>query len=216
MGYYIGKNGEKISTTEYNERVLKPFVKAKAVPRVASGGDAGTGKTSVPKQPKLTATQADSIAGFENTKGAAQVALNLLALGTSSGPISGRTLAFKKLFGAQDENQLKLEQTLAKLKADFMKAISGAAVSESEATRLAKFLPSITDQENVIKTKLNTLISESDRTKKNLLGVIGGGTTSTGLPRNAILQSPTGQYFDSSDLSDDEYQQALNDGFRPK
>ena len=102
----------------------------------------------------------------------AHEALGLLQQGVKTG-ISGALLQGEKIFGVQDPNQLKMESTLGELRADFMKAISGAAVSKSEVKRLSTFLPSITDQETVIESKLNTLISETQRTKSTLLSTLG-------------------------------------------
>lgn len=122
---------------------------------------------------KLTATQVDTISGFESTTQGAQEALTLLGKGVKTGPIEGTALQAKKITGQQNPDQLKLEQKLAKIKADFMKSISGAAVSESEAKRLSAFLPTIYDQESVIKSKLESLISESQRTKGIYLDTLG-------------------------------------------
>lgn len=182
----------------YNDSVEEALVKAQGPAGVAynmalyGGGGTGTGFVDGAGQPlKLTAGQTDAIAGLNTTIGAANAALQLLASGVSTGPIAGRTLGIKKLFGVSDASQMQLEQLLGKLKADFFKAISGAAVSEAEVQRLSAFLPSITDQESVIKSKLNTLIQETNRTKATLLQTIGGtetggtsgtsGTTSSGL-----------------------------------
>lgn len=169
---------------------------------------------------KLTATQVDTIAGYDNTLRSATEAIALLDSiedAPQTGPLAGLLLQGSKFTGNQsDTPQLQLEQKLAKIKADFMKAISGAAVSESEAKRLAKFLPDIYDQEVVLKSKLQNLIKESEAGKKTFLSTLGatGGSTNEGIVRNQRLQSPSGQVFDASDLSDEEYAQALADGYR--
>lgn len=126
---------------------------------------------------KLTATQVDTISGFDNTKISSQEALALLAKGVETGPVAGRTLQAKKLAGTQDPDQLKLEQNLQKIKSDFMKAISGAAVSESEVKRLSKFLPDITDQESVLKSKLDSLVYESQKFKDTYMRNLGAVQT---------------------------------------
>ena len=132
---------------------------------------------------KASAGQLDALAGFDSTVGAAGEALALLDGGASTGPIASKLLGAAKFFGTAKESQMVLEQLLGKLKADFMKALSGAAVSEQEAVRLAKFLPDISDQESVIRSKLNTLIAETGRTKQNLLSTLqsqGGGQSGGG------------------------------------
>lgn len=143
---------------------------------------------------KYTATQIDTLNGFEATLSGATKALDLLNLGTQTGPISGRTLQAKKMFGGADPNQVKLEQGLSKLKADFMKTISGAAVSESEATRLAKFLPEITDQEDIMKSKLENLLSEAARNKSSFLRILG---SSGGM--GTIVVGPDGNEYEIID-----------------
>ena len=152
---------------------------------VGSGGGAGvttptTGLVDANGKPiKLSAAQVDTLSGFDTTVSAANSALQLLETGVQTGPIAGNMLQFQKFLGEDysgkiDENQLKLEQLMSKIRADFMKAISGAAVSESEVQRLSAFLPSITDQEGVIKSKLGTLIDETNRAKQNLISTLGG------------------------------------------
>lgn len=150
--------------------INKGLTPAQAQPKGTGGGGAGT----EPKPLKLTASQVDTLSSFDTTAQAATEALGLLSKGISTGPLAGRLLQGAKVLGMQDAEQLKLEQMLGKIKADFMKALSGAAVAEPEAKRLAQFLPSITDQESVIQSKLNTLISETHRAKSNLLNTLGG------------------------------------------
>lgn len=147
------------------------------------GGSYDQFKNSGAAGTKASATQLDSLAGFDSTVGAAGEALSLLDGGASTGPIASKLLGAAKFFGTANEKQMVLEQLIGKLKADFMKALSGAAVSEQEAVRLSKFLPDISDQESVIRSKLNTLIAETGRTKQNLLSTLqsqGGGQSNGG------------------------------------
>lgn len=168
------ENGEKRTYGEW----------ANPVPKSSGGGGGGT--TSVTgtnaitdasgKPIKLTAGQVDTVSGFSNTLSSAQNALRLLAGGVQTGPIQATMLQGAKLINKADTNQLQLEQMLGKLKADFMKSLSGAAVSDAEVIRLSKFLPDIYDQENVITSKLNNLISETNTARSNYLGTIGAVT----------------------------------------
>lgn len=140
---------------------------------------------------KLTATQVDSLAGFDNTLGGAQKAQALLAKGVKTGPWESAKLSAAKLFDKASPDQLDMEQTLAKIKADFMKSISGAAVSESEAKRLAKFLPEFGDQEGVITAKLKNLIEESNKSKTNFLKTLGAVEA-----RGNIVVGPDGNEYE--------------------
>ena len=147
----------------------------------SSGGTSNGIVDSNGKPIKLTATQVDSLVGFDNTLAGAQKAQDLLEQGVKTGPLQNLKLQGAKVLDRADENQLDMEQTLSKMKADFMKSISGAAVSESEAKRLAKFLPELGDQESVIKSKLKNLIEESNKSKANYLKTLGvsGGLGNT-------------------------------------
>lgn len=146
-------------------------------------GEEGTGGgvlvDSSGKPIKLTAGQVDTLSGLDTTIGLATDALALLRKGVKTGPIQGRLLSIGKFFGTANPDKLKLEQMVSKLKADFFKAISGAAVSEAEVTRLSKFLPSMTDQEQVFDSKLNTLIQETKRAKKNFEDRLGAAAPVT-------------------------------------
>lgn len=151
-------------------------------PQMVFGGKAAAGGGGTPsnglvdstgKPISLTATQVDTLSGYDNTTQASQEAISLIDKGVSTGPFAGNFLQAAKLIGNADEDQLRLEQLLGKIKADFMKALSGAAVSEQEQVRLSKFLPDITDQETVIKSKLNTLIEEVNRSRTNYLKALG-------------------------------------------
>lgn len=149
-----------------------------AVPKEEGGGTNGDGQIvdASGKPIKLTASQIDTLSGFKTTIGAATDAIAILDTGISTGPIAGRTFGFKKATGFVDPETLRYEQIIEKVKADFFKAISGAAVSDKEVVRLTKFLPSLTDQENVAKSKLETLISEVKRAQTNYTETLGAVT----------------------------------------
>jgi len=128
---------------------------------------------------KLTATQVDTVSGFDNTVRSANEALTILAKGVKTGPVAGAGLQANKYMDAADPDQLKLEQTLSQIKASYMKALSGAAVSEQEVKRLAKFLPDIYDQEGVLKSKLETLLNDSSQKKTGFLSTLGAAGSSS-------------------------------------
>lgn len=165
--------GRKVLINSQTGETIRDF--GGAVP----GGGSPGGITDPSGKPlKLTASQTESLSSYDTTMGAAQSALALLDQGVQTGPVAGRTLQAKKFIGRADSKQLELEQILGKIKADFFKAVSGAAVSEQEVKRLSKFLPDITDQESVIRSKLNTLSNELSRSKSNLLRTLGASEQS--------------------------------------
>lgn len=142
---------------------------------------------------KLLAGQVDTIANYDNTLNAATRALALLDEGVSTGPVSNLLLQGKKFAGYGNEKQLQMEQLLGKLRADFMKAISGAAVSEQEVKRLNKFLPDLGDQENVIKSKLNNLLTELASSKDTYIKTIGGTSSQPSVSSAQQMQLPNGE-----------------------
>lgn len=144
---------------------------------VSSVGSKYISNTGAPL--KLNPTQVEVLSGYESTSQTAASALQLLDAGVKSGLFTGTKLGFDKVFGIENQQQAQLEQQLAFIKAEFMKALSGAAVSEPEVKRLSAFLPSIKDQESVIRTKLNTLITETQRKQQNFLDTLGGQLNSS-------------------------------------
>lgn len=122
----------------------------------------------------LSPTQAQAIADTNATIDLAAQAKEM-AKGIKTGPLEGRISRGKALLqSGGDENFNKLDAQLNSIKANFMKALSGAAVSEQEATRLSKFLPDATDQESVIQTKLDQLAKELKIKKDEMISVAGG------------------------------------------
>lgn len=125
-------------------------------------------------QLKLGVGAVDTLSGFDGTLQQADKAMSLINSGVKTGPVTGRFMKVNKLLGTESDKRMSLEQTLAQLKSDFQKALSGMTVSDKEAERLASFLPSITDQESVIKSKLANLKSSMGVKKNVFLETLGG------------------------------------------
>jgi hypothetical protein len=121
---------------------------------------------------KLTATQVDAISSFDNTLKQIEESKPLLDV-VNTGPIVGRASGLLRLVGLDDPNRISLDAKLSSIKSNFMKAISGAAVSESEVARLSKFLPSINDDEQVLKIKLAELESFISTQKQTFINTLG-------------------------------------------
>lgn len=126
---------------------------------------------------KLTGTQVDALSGFENALQQINEAKPLLSK-VNTGPISGRASDVLRLFNADDPNRIALDAKLNNIKANFLKAISGAAVSESEVKRLTKFLPSINDTEQTLEIKMKELEKAIGIQRNNYLNTIGAKQTS--------------------------------------
>ena len=73
----------------------------------------------------------------------------------------------------RDEDFVKMQQLIGINLADYVKSISGAQVSEQEAQRLLKNLPTMTDKPKAFKTKLEQFKKEFMEAKSNYLENIG-------------------------------------------
>src|SRR3990167_4934280 len=121
---------------------------------------------------KLTATQVDTLSGFETALQQLNEAKPLVGV-VNTGPISGRMSDILRLFDKDDPNRISLDAKLNAIKANFLKAISGAAVSESEVKRLTKFLPSINDTEKTLAIKMTELENAILAQKASYLSTMG-------------------------------------------
>jgi len=122
---------------------------------------------------KASATERQAIADIDATTDMVTEAETLLE-GISTGPLAGRVQGVQQLLpGGGDEDFNALEAKLSNIKSSFMRAISGANVSEQEVRRLSKFLPEATDQEVIIKNKLEALKNEMAGRKKATLETLG-------------------------------------------
>lgn len=71
-----------------------------------------------------------------------------------TGPISGRIQDAKSTIGLASKDFVKLRSETGSTLAKFVKSISGGAVSEEEAQRLAKLIPQTNDDEKTFNAKL--------------------------------------------------------------
>ncbi len=122
----------------------------------------------------LTPAQQTSVADIDSTIQAAQETANL-ASQVNTGFISGRVGKLGQKVGMASKNFVELNSKIALIKSNFMKAMAGANVTESERKRLEQFLPDTTDSERDIKIKLAGFVNELTRQKENLQ-IQGGGS----------------------------------------
>jgi phage anti-repressor protein len=99
----------------------------------------------------------------------------------------------------KDTDFVKIQQLAGIQLADYVKSISGAAVSEEEAQRLLKNIPNMTDKPKEFKTKLETFRKDLKEAKQDYLQNIG--KQKTGADKflkdiesdTVLLQAPNGQ-----------------------
>lgn len=106
---------------------------------------------------------------------------------SSTGPVEGRIRDFGRSLGLGEDadfNEIKSQTGL--FLADYMKQISGAAVSELEAKRLEALLPNVKDNEKLFVSKLNTFQKRLDRSLKAKV---------TGITRGQKLKAEAAQRF---------------------
>jgi murein DD-endopeptidase MepM/ murein hydrolase activator NlpD len=164
-------------------------------------------KTMAP--PKLSAAQVTEMSGYDSSLALIQDIKPLLK-SVNTGPVSARLLRARASAGFfADSDAVALDSKLSTLKAEYMKAISGAAVSEAEATRLMKLLPDLTDDDKVLNTKISQLESYIRTRKMSILQNVGQGGI-------VVMASPSGEQY-QFDLSDpqqrEEYNQAVANGY---
>lgn len=124
--------------------------------------------------PNLSAGQVSALADMDATIATAQKA-KALASSVNTGFIAGRVGKGAQAVGAASDNFIDLNSQITNIKANFMKAMSGAAVSEQEVKRLSQFLPDVTDDENVIQRKLTNLTENLNQARESLYKAASGG-----------------------------------------
>ncbi len=82
--------------------------------------------------------------------------------GVETGPVEGRLSALISKTGYNDPSFLAIQSIMGKYTADYMKSISGAAISEREAERLSGLIPNVNQQEAKFHSNLSTAKRELD------------------------------------------------------
>ncbi|MFA5990480.1 MAG: hypothetical protein WC803_12865 [Sphingomonas sp.] len=157
-----------------------------------SGQPIQTQQTSMPDLSKGSAVERQSIAVADETIQMSNDALDFLNKGVETGPVAGRVGGAKQMLpGGGDEQFNQLDMKLSNIKANFMKSISGAAVSDQEVKRLSQFLPSTNDQEEVIRLKLEALKSETAHLRDNTYKTLGIDPNSVRNESRTVEQTKT-------------------------
>jgi len=155
----------------------------------------------------LSSTQVSALADMDATIDLAKK-VRLQAGSVSTGPIAGRVGQAAQVVGGASDDFVNLNANISQIKANFMKAISGAAVSEQEAQRLAAFLPSVNDQENVIQIKLKNLEENLQATRNSLYTAAGS--------QNPYSVNQTSQMIPVYDLNTGQAGQIPENEFDPR
>jgi len=126
-------------------------------------------------KPKIAPSQIESLTATDNFLGGVSDLRKLLEKSNKELD-TGRTMGIKnfirKLGGSSmvpvKDSELEFDASANILKANFIKAISGATAADAEVERLSKFLPAITDTRQELKAKLKTLEASVIRSQANM------------------------------------------------
>jgi len=88
-----------------------------------------------------------------------------------TGPIAGRWQGLVQKFGKSSEIFDRLQSSMTSFAANYIKGISGVAVSEQEYKRLMKALPSVDKQENVNVNTIKELVNTIKNKYETQLGI---------------------------------------------
>lgn len=117
---------------------------------------------------KVTATQRSYIAKFDDMERDARQAQELVGK-VDTGPIAGTAGRAAQLIGTASKDFTNYRSTISRMNTTLLNLISGAAVTEGEAKRLAGFIPSITDDEKTAAWKISKFFDEVSSSKKNYI-----------------------------------------------
>lgn len=123
---------------------------------------------------QLSGKQQEAVSGFDSTlRGLASI--DELKGDVNTGYFAGKGQKIGEKFGFADESFTSLKAETENIKASFLKAMSGAQVSDREAARLAQIIPNIEDDDNVFSAKSGTFRKIVERNKDALLASIRTG-----------------------------------------
>lgn len=133
-----------------------------------------------------------AIQSFQNAKDM----LSLLDAGVKTGPIGGFFSKLGQKLGTTSEETNKFIAAATSFSANYIKSISGVAVSEQEYKRLLKALPSITNQENVNRDNIEQLLKTIQNKYETQLGIKFSDYPNA-IPTPGTTSSATKSYINS-------------------
>jgi len=133
-------------------------------------------KLELTKQDKaqLSDRQAESISGLDNALKSLD-SIKALKPGVTTGPVSGRIQALGELVGAAPKAYTQLKTEAISMANQYIKAITGAQMSEAEAQRIQAVIPKVEDTDNVFVTKMEVFEKIIQRNKDAILQSIKSG-----------------------------------------
>jgi len=133
-----------------------------------------------------------AIQSFQNAKDM----MELLDAGVKTGPIGGFFSKLGQKLGTTSEETNKFIAAATSFSANYIKSISGVAVSEQEYKRLLKALPSITNQENVNRNNIEQLLKTIQNKYETQLGIKFSDYPNA-IPTPGTTSSATKSYINS-------------------
>jgi len=142
---------------------LTPTEKGKVLKELAAKGlDLANFATE-----KVTAAQREQIAGFDDLIREANNASELLqTTQLNTGPLASRVKKIGAAVGFQ-RDFTEYRSVIDNFGSALLKLRSGAAVTPQEFTRIAGFIPAVTDDERTAQTKINRFIEEMTKAQQN-------------------------------------------------
>jgi len=122
----------------------------------------------------LSDRQVDAVKGFENSLSALD-AIDGYKAKVNTGPLIGRTQSLGSSMDMASPEFVALRTETENAKADFLKSMSGAQVSDNEARRLANIIPNVKDDDGTFKAKSLTFRKILQRHRSSIAEAIKTG-----------------------------------------
>lgn len=116
------------------------------------------------KAGQLSDKQTDSLAGFDSTL-AGLNAISDYKSRVNTGPIADMAASSLEKVGMASDDFTSLKVETENIKASFLKAMSGAQVSDAEARRLARIIPNVSDDDKTFNNKMRVFNNIVNRMK---------------------------------------------------
>lgn len=137
---------------------------------------------------QLSEKQTDAIGSFSKTLDSID-RIRALKKDVITGPVSARVQALAELVDAAPKKFTQLKSEVKSMGNQYIKAITGAQMSEAEADRLLAVVPQENDADDVFVTKLATFETIVERNRDAVLNAIRTGQPLRRSTVNAMLEA---------------------------